>query len=291
MATPSPDEKRRDPVEDMYAKAEEWELAADLCNWSAAVAFAYYVVAHVFHFAGDEIAKLIFVFFTFFAIGLSYLHRYLVLPRIDERRRILLIADSLDENFSFEQQRDYWTSAAPPSQLRFILSLAENTFFYSKLLDFSKGKLLSIAAILVISMLIALRAGTPEMVELVAVVLLCSESVGGRIVRSIWASQAFETLHSQCLGVLSEWPRKSERRQYAEVIRLFGAYESIKSRSSIRASKRTFEKLNPRLTEAWGAISANISASLVATTDGPTPIKKSGEPDDPYEDAARQLAG
>lgn len=255
------DAKRYDPEANQYALAELWERAGDYLNWFAAVAFACYVALHVSHRAGDDIAKLLFVFFSMLAILIGYVHRYMLLPDIDGRRRLLMISDSLGETLTFERQRDFWTTTVAQSPVRFAISLAENSFFYSRLLGASKRKLLALVGVLILAMLIALREGTAEMVELVAVVLLCSDAVGGRLVRVIWASGQYNMLHSRCIALLTQWP-DDVGRQNAEVLALFGEYESIKSRSSVRASDRTFDRLNPLLTPLWEQTRTEIEKSL-----------------------------
>ena len=255
------DPERIDPDEEYYIAAERAERMASVLCWMAAVSFSVYVAFHNSDHTTGTIAKIFFVVFTTTALVLGYCQKFVLLPYCDRRRRLLLISDSLGIKLSEKPQTGYYTNLLPTSMRRFVLSLAENTFFYPRLLAHEMPGLIALASILVFALAASIRFGTAELIELFAVVLLFSEVAMGRLIRLLWAKQQFNILYDDCCTILRCWP-STQKRQYVELLRLFSEYESIKARSSIRASTRTFRELNPKLTAQWKVIRERIESDI-----------------------------
>lgn len=245
--------QRNDPGEQDYAKAERVEKSATVISWIAAVAFAVYVLFHHNDPSVGSTAKICFVTLTAISLILSYYHRFVMLPHCERRRRLMLISNSMGINLGVPLPREYWTNTFPTSARRFVLSLMENTYFYPRLLSHEIPAVFALVGVLAIALVMSIRFGSPEMIELFAVILLFSDVGIGKLIRVIWATQQFGVLYTDCCAIWRCWPEGQDSQQ-AELMRLFGEYESIKARSGARASDRTFKKLNPKLTAEWKEI-------------------------------------
>lgn len=254
--------KRYDPGEKLYARAERIEKWVERLGWLAALAFGVYVWFHHDGHAAGGIAKVVFVALTIASLGLGYYHRFVLMPRCDRRRRIMLIGDSLGVDLGEPPQVKYWTSRASPSNRRLVMSLAENTYFYPRLLAHEIPALSCLVLLLVMALLASIRFGTPEWIELCAVVLLFSEVALAKLIRLLWARHQFEALYEYCLTILRNWPRGMVL--HAEALKIITEYETIKARSTARASDRTFQRLNPRLTAEWTQICERLERDYPA---------------------------
>jgi len=246
---------REDPVEGTYMTAERVESNADLLGWLSVAAFLAYVVLHARLNEFESVAKLGFVGLASLSILLSFYFRFALQPEADKARRLLLLSDSFGIPLTPEHQQDYYTSSRERSTKRLLHSLCEDTFFYPRLLAHDLPKPVMLVLLMVIGLSISLRQGSPELVELFAVLLLFSDLGLARLIRMVWMIRELRRLHEECYHSLV-LPRPVPLE--VEALRLMTEYESIKSRGGVRGSDRTFKKLNPTLTTQWAALNARI---------------------------------
>lgn len=244
---------RHDPLEDAYRSMERTERLADVFSWAAIVAFCVYVASHVQHHPLDGPAKFAFVATAVVAICLTLCVRYGVQPEVDRERLAMLLSDAFGVPYSPRPSCGYYTAAAAPSLRRLLMALAENTYFYPRLL--ARDAMLPLALVLLMTagLVVALRYGTAEVVELFAIVLLFSDLGLPRLVRVRWMIREYKALHDEVMRVLGFGVPYAAPLE-VEAMRLLAQYESVKSRGGIRARDSTFHKLNPRLTAEWAQI-------------------------------------
>lgn len=241
---------RHDPVEEFYMQVETFESQTDLLSWLSIAAFTGYVILHIMHSSWDVHAKFSFVLLTCLSVVWGYWTRFAMQPVADRLRRRLLIADATGVAITTEEQNLYWNNDEPQSIKRLLLNLAENTFFFPKLMRENISSQKTQVLIVSIMLVLSLRFGTVEIVELFAVLLLFSELLLGKLVRTIWAQNRMKSLHLEIIAAL----RLNESKQIqhmALALYLIGEYEYIKARASCRASARNFEKMNPIISIQW----------------------------------------
>lgn len=247
-----PDGERFDPVEKHYALIEETERLGDMVSWAAVLVFAVYVGLHLAHLEYDQYAKLAFVLLTILAVSLSYWIRFVEQPPADRRRRRVLFRDATRARTSTESQNLYWNNLEEPSLRRLLFNLAENTFFVPRLLQHELHRQVVLVVLSTIGLVVSIRFGSAEVVELFAVLLVFSEALLGKLVRMIWTLSRMRHLHVDLAAELrARTPFTVE--SVGRVMYLAGEYEYIKGRAGYRASDHTFRTLNPSLTEQWNA--------------------------------------
>ena len=247
-------QRRKDPLEEAYARAEHIEKTSYRLGWAAVAAFAAYVYFHLHHAeAAQSAAKFAFVSFAVCSVLAGYYLRFVVQPPLDRERRNLLLSDSFDANYTALKQSGYFTSTERPSLRRFLDSLSENTYFYPRLLRHEMTGPTVLVLAMLVGLLFAIRLGTAEVVELFAVLLLFSDLGVIRLIRMGWTIKEDHWLHSECAHAL-KLSAVAGQRLDLEAMRLYGEYETIKARGGVRASKHTFDKLNPRLTREWDEV-------------------------------------
>lgn len=241
---------RYDPVEQHYLHVESFEGQVNWMSWIAVAAFAAYVVLHMVHSPWDSLAKLGFVLLTCLSIVWGYWTRFSLQPVADRLRRRLLISDATGISIASVEQSHYWNNPEVPSLRRVLMNLAENTFFVPRLLRHDIGKQIVQVLVVSLALFIGLRYGTVEVVELFAVLVLFSELLLGKLVRTTWALVRMRQLHLEIVATL----RLDDPQPLwlaAMALYLLGEYEYVKSRASYRAPMRTFQRLNPSLTAQW----------------------------------------
>jgi hypothetical protein len=255
--------KRLDPLRKSYSAGEKWELCSDVVSWCSIVAFSIYIYFHITENDFQVAAKLVFVGFSAFAIACLYYFRLAFQPGLDRERRLLLLSDSFGVGYIPLRQSGYYTSAFPPGTARLMFNLLENTFFYPRLLR--KDAIPSVVFVIMatIGLVVGLRYGTAEVVELLALLLLFGEFGLGRILRISWMIKEFDGLHADCL----RWFREGglvRRAPDTEPLRLLAEYECVKSRGGVRAKDKTFDGMNTELSIEWERRSKVILADALA---------------------------
>ena len=148
------------------------------------------------------------------------------------------------------EQKGYYNSDLPFGWARLVENLAEDTFFYSRLLrreSVFAGVFVFVAGL---GAIVGLRYGSAELVEMLALLMLFGEFGLGRVFRMRWMISQMELVHLDCLRWFRERALETEMAK-VEAMRLFAEYESMKSRGAVRARDRTFDTMNPRLTAEW----------------------------------------
>lgn len=247
MNTPT---DRLDPVERHYLQVETFESQADWLSWFAIAAFAMYVVLHIAHSTWDAHAKLAFVIMTCLSVVWGYWSRFAMQPVADRLRRRLLITDATGIPLTSAAQRYYWNNTETASLRRVLLNLAENTFFVPRLLRPELNKQIILVMALSLTLFFSIRFGTVEVIELVAVLILFSDLLLGKLVRTAWSLIRMRQLHLEIVAAL-RIKDPGQIRLAAMALYLLGEYEYIKSRANCRTSTHTFRRLNPRLSLQW----------------------------------------
>jgi hypothetical protein len=250
---------RVDPLRIAYAAAERWEKVSDVVSWCSIGAFSAYTYFHMTDNELQSLAKLVFVGLAAFCVCCGYWLRLEIQPRIDRQRRLLLLSDSFGAGYALVKQEGYYTSRIPAGPARLMINLAENTFFYPKLLRKDAVRPLIFVIVSIIGLFIGVRYGTAEVVEMLALLLLFGELGLGRLLRIFWMIREFEGLHEEQL----RWFREGSLcRSNAdmEVLRLLTEYECVKSRGGVRARDKTFERMNTELSAEWERIGNMVLA-------------------------------
>ncbi len=242
--------QRNDPLERHFAWIERQEKHIDVLSWLAIAAFSIYVLLHAIHSHWDSLAKLIFIFFTMLAIAFSYWFRFAAQPPADRKRRRLLIQDAIGSALTTDKQNLYWNNRESQSVRRLLMNLAENTFFVPRMLRAELGNQIALALVFSIGLLISIRFGTAEVVELFAVLLVFSEVILGKLVRMVWTLIRVKHLHIDIIAALRD-RAPTTTDAIGRTLFLLGEYEYIKARGGYRASDHTFAQLNPVLTKQW----------------------------------------
>lgn len=250
-----PGSDRVDPVEPLYSQYQFWEHLSERLGWLAVAAFGVYAWLHHVHDGRAEFAKLSFVLLTVLSVCIAYVSRYLLQPRADRERRKLLLSDALGERLTAVRQRRYYNNPVSPSLERMLLILAENTFFFPRLLKAELPRQLFLCALVTVALLVGLRFGTAELVELLAVLVLFGELGLGKTIRWIWVTQRMHLLHGQVAALVTS--RHEGVALLARSMELAMEYDYIKAKSGVRASDKTLERLNKRLSEEWEAYLRN----------------------------------
>lgn len=248
-----------DPVGPLYAIAEKWLSIADVLGWGAAGAFATYALLHVVGDERGQFAKLFFIALMVASLAIGYWVRFDLEPNADRERRRLLVSSAFGASLAKASQVNYYNNDEPPSARRLLFILLENTFFYPRLLKAQLKGLVLLGAIALICLAVAIRLGTPEMIELVALLVLFAEFGLGRLIRTYWAMNQFRALHERVEGVLQSNLVGFERA--ARILFSLAEYEYIKGRAGVRANAAIFARFNPALSHEWEAYRERIKAS------------------------------
>lgn len=244
--------ERQDPVEPSYLRHRSWEAWNERAGWLAAASFGVYAWLHYVHSDSAEAAKLLFVLLTVISVCAGYWSRFVVQPLADQERRRLLLSDSLGVGLTQMRQAGYYNNPLPPSFDRLLLCLAENTFFFPRLLKAELPQQILFCVVVTLCLLVGLRFGTAEFVELVAVIVLFGDLGLGKLIRMLWAIQRLDQLHLQIKALISASYAGIELQSRAA--ETLTEYEYLKGKSATRAGNATFTRMNEELTREWNAV-------------------------------------
>lgn len=264
---PTQETQRVDPVEPLYRQYQFWEHLSEVLAWLAVMAFGVYAWLHHIHDTRGEFAKLLFVLLTVLSVSIAYVSRYVLQPRADRERRLLLLSDALGPRLTEVRQRCYYNNPAAPSTQRLLLILAENTFFFPRLLKAELPRQLMLCGLVTVALLIGLRFGTAELVELLAVLVLFGELGLGKTIRWVWTTQRMDLLHEQVAALVTS--KREGLVLLTRTLELAMEYEYIKAKSGVRASDKTLERLNEVLSRRWDAYLCNqLESDALAQSQG-----------------------
>lgn len=253
IAAPTAD--RHDPLHSAYESAESWERVSRWIDWLSLAAFAAYAGLHALHDPQDWIAKSFFVVLAAIAICLRLYFDIWLQFEVDRQRRLTLVSDSLGVALTHHQPRGFWTSPHRPSFVRMLFSVAENSFFYPRLLRSQLVVQCIFVCLAFTLFLVSLRVGTLEFIELFVLLVLLGDGGLGRFLRLVWGRWRYRQLCEQCLTSLRRHfaGEQSADLTRAEAVAFLAEYEVVKARCRIRASSAVFDRLNPVLTQQWNA--------------------------------------
>lgn len=246
-------EKRHDPLRERYEQADRIEYYSRFLDSLALLSFATYAGLHAIHDPRESLAKGAFIALAVLAIALRLYFETWLQYEVDRARRLSLISDSLGVRLTHLIQRDFWTSKHRPSFVRLIHSLAENSFFYPRLLRTQQRYQITFVAISVVLLVVSLRVGTLEFIELFALLIVFGDGGVNRLIRLLWGIRAYERLCNDCLTTLQRQSSGEEAADLSQAMAVayLAEYEVIKARCRIRVSARIFDRFNPDITREW----------------------------------------
>lgn len=260
---------RHDPLLERYEQADRLEHLSRVLDWLSLLAFASYAGLHSMHDPRDSWAKGAFISLAALAILLRLYFETWLQFEVDRERRLSLVSDSLGVRLTHLVQHGFWTSEQRPSFIRLLYSLAENTFFYPRLIRERRPLQILFVLAAVVLLVVSLRIGSLEFIELFGLLVLLGDGGLGRLLRMHWGIRAYQQLCDQCLTTLQRHFAGEETADLtqAHAVAFLAEYEVIKARCRIRVSNHVFEHHNSAITREWNELIGRLGLSLRPATD------------------------
>jgi len=256
-------QSRHDPLRDRYERADQIEHLARVLDWLSLLAFATYAGLHALHDPRDSWAKGVFIALAAVAILLRLYFETWLQAEVDRERRLSLVSDSLGVRLTHLVQRGFWTSGHRPSFIRLLHSLAESAYFYPRLIRTRQPFQVLFVSIAAALLVVSLRVGTMEFIELFGLLILFGEGGLGRLLRMHWGVRAYERLCDECLMALQRHAAGDEAADLtqARAVACLAEYEVIKARCRIRVPNHVFDHHNSTITRDWDAHLSRLGLS------------------------------
>lgn len=254
---------RIDEVSKAYLPAERADYTAGLLFWG--VAILSFLILFPDWFA--EWPVVVPIIKTGFAVGsvllfgLFLASKLYFLPRAERLRRKQLLANAFDVPLTSQTTELYYNNSFSPSHQRLAANVMENAFFGHQIAEDMllwirlKTGLYFLAWLAVVSF----------RHESMDVVVWGTQFVFSADVIAYWCSlELLRSRHESTYDQLynhffHEHHEDNAAKATAETLDAFAAYESTKAVTGVLLNSKTFEKLNPKLTEEWEVVQKKLS--------------------------------
>lgn len=248
--------KRVDELNEMYEPIDRLNLFASWLFWFCAIFSLVLLFVDPKRFGLiHESLSVVFILAAIAHTVISNYNSFVLISNAEKQRRKQLLADSLNVPVTHKQTNLYYNNKLSPSIHRLGGNILENAHFGKSICnEILKSERLKVFIWLLIWVLILSFRGTS-----IGFVLLVTQVLFSGDVLIHWLrleflrtriSNVYETLYSY----FQKGPPVDDLFSVANVLDAFVEYECAKAAASIKQSTKTFDRLNPSLTQEWDRI-------------------------------------
>lgn len=184
----------------------------------------------------------------------------LIIPNVEEKRRIHLLSNSLGINLDIENTNLYYNNKLSPSIIRLGANILENTLFANRVTsEMAKKDRIVVAMYFIIWLIcITIRITNLEFISIVSQTLFASTIIPSYVRLEILRMQN-KKIHDELYRIYLIRDETSESKLIPLILDAFVKYESAKAYSGVKQSSGVFHKLNDSVTKEWNEIRKNLN--------------------------------
>lgn len=251
--------ERIDSLDKYYKKLNQFELICTVLFWvNASISILILFVDD--YQIGREILTYVFIVTTIlFFIADNYLS-VLLIPSVEEKRRVHLLSKSFDVPLDYEITQKYYNNHIEPSISKLGAHIFENSLFAkevtARMCTIERGKILLYVGIWVVSLII--RTVNLEFIAIISQTLFTSTLL------TKWLKLEYlrfknEQIYKSLYDLFLLRRDNDATRLSAKFLECFVLYESTKAYSGIKQSSRIFNEINDTYTKEWNRIKEKLN--------------------------------
>lgn len=246
--------QRIDEVDVHYRPIENINLITNILFWLLAIISLVLITITFENNLLHQVFKILFICSTLLSFVLGLVNRFHLIPKAERIRRKQNLSDALGISLTDEHTNLYYNNQYSNSIYKLGANTFENSLFSKEIASVMLKKTrIAVGGYL----LIWLVAVTTRKTNLDLITWITQIVFSGEIIVSWISLEILRLRHERVYERFYDFFRNNQKQNpqaLATILDIFTDYESAKSAASLKLSTKTFNRLNPSLSEKWTKI-------------------------------------